>query len=209
MIVLGCSSRQAFQSQSNTKEDSQWWQCKPQTDREWHCAEGDKEFVSFNAQKNVTPSKSTLQTNNQATLIEQQVAENSGKDILDNSSQDTHSQDATSNNDNTVEEEPQITTKLTLGDETAVPNSQISNKELDSNKLLGAWTIQLGAFRQENQANDLSAKVKGSLVSEKFVKGQAWYRVNYGSFVNASEANKAASSLKQLYPLINTWVRKN
>ncbi len=209
MIVLGCSSRQAFQNQNKTNEDSRWWQCKPQTEREWQCAEGDKKFVSFGAEKNVTPTKPIAETNNQAALIEQQAAENSSQDLLNDSSQDTDSQELTSNNGNTVEEELKITTKLTLEDVTAVPSNQISNKELDTNKLLGAWTIQLGAFKQENQAKDLSAKVKGSLVSEKLVKGQTWYRVNYGSFANASEANKAASSLKQLYPWINTWVRKN
>ncbi len=71
----------------------------------------------------------------------------------------------------------------------------------DPGEVEAAFVVQLGAFRQEENASLLSRRIaamgyEAAVVSRVDDKGRIWYLVRLGQFTTSSEANKFASELK-------------
>lgn len=57
------------------------------------------------------------------------------------------------------------------------------------------YTVQLGSFKGEGQAFELSRKIEGSRVEEVKVDGETVYRVYYGIFIDPREADRKQNEL--------------
>ncbi len=201
LLISGCSSRQQFSQETQTK--SNWWYCAEKTARSWNCADSRQALEKQQASQMPAsepplklvpalepelPSESELPPEQSIIRPESSVE----PVVLEQSLDDL----GVSESVKEVTLQKSRPKPLTAAED----NASLTTAE---NKQ-GDWLIQIGAFRQQAQAERLRKQVPGAQV-ESFNKGsQTWYRVYLGYYLSRQAATEAAAALGAY----QTWIRR-
>lgn len=101
----------------------------------------------------------------------------------------------------TAKEADLLIKKGTVGKEAPPPEVSGQPEELKEQEVVGAFSIQVGSYQSEDEANQMRAKWKkkgySAFVTSGEVPGRGiWYRVRIGKFGTKSEANAYLDKLK-------------
>lgn len=189
IVLSSCATRQSFQTESGSEQG--WWRCDPRSEREWRCSDGESveettdlaAASSYNIVPEIPvqpePQPQFLPVEPSPEVKETNEAQEEQKPIV-------------------VAAEINEPSTIQAKDETSLTQT---NKK-------GDWVIQFGAFRSEQEAQKLSNKVIGSIVSKTQNDSGTWFRVVLVGFESSFSANQKASEIKQQNPSLSTWVRK-
>ncbi len=200
-LLLGCSTRQAFNESSDNSTG--WWKCDPKSEREWRCTDGNK----VSETRDVITDLSDVSNEPQPATQEKDQKEFTALDSIEQKPIEQEVVQPELTEEGLVDSEESIVAVEDVIAPSIGPQDTLKDSTPNEKQSRGDWLVQLGAFRSELEARRLADKVPNSKVDSS--SDDNWYRVVWGAFFSREAAEQAASELKQEYSNINTWVRKD
>ncbi|MBK7103768.1 MAG: septal ring lytic transglycosylase RlpA family protein [Ignavibacteriae bacterium] len=73
--------------------------------------------------------------------------------------------------------------------------SKSSNSKMPNDLKVPNYSVQVGSFKNKNEALKVSSEIENSRVEEAFVNGEKYFRIYVGLFTNKDEASKLKDEL--------------